>query len=91
MFICFPMTKRTRTVFRTAPNLGKSDTPLPRVSTEDSRRVSDVRRDATQSLYVDGPGECDIVERGKAVVDPVRVACRYLSKGSLARRQVVFV
>lgn len=50
----------TRTVLRTEPNLGKSDTPLPRVSTEDSRRARDVRRDATQSLYVDGAGECDI-------------------------------
>lgn len=53
--------ERTRTVLRTEPSLGKSDTPLPRVSTEDSRREREVRSDATQSLYVDGPGECDIM------------------------------
>lgn len=40
----------TRTVFSTELNLGKSATPAPSVSTELSRRVSDVRSDATQSL-----------------------------------------
>lgn len=42
-------TKRTRTVLSTDPSLGKSETPFPSVSTEDSRRLRDVRREATQS------------------------------------------
>lgn len=41
--------KRTRTVLRTVDRRGKSDTPVPRVSTEDSRRASEVRSEATQS------------------------------------------
>lgn len=41
---------RTRTVFKTELNLGKSATPVASVSTELSRRVRDVRSDATQSL-----------------------------------------
>lgn len=41
---------RTRTVLSTEARRGKSATPLPRVSTDDSRRVSEVRREATQSL-----------------------------------------
>lgn len=53
-----------------------------------------MRRDATQSLYVDGPGECDIVEREgrrEAVKYPGRVAGGYLSNVTLARRQVASV
>lgn len=44
--------KRTRTVLRMVMRRGKSETPLPRVSTEDSRKLREVRREVTQSLYV---------------------------------------
>lgn len=37
---------------RTLLRRGKSETPLSRVSTEDSRNLRDVRREETQSEYV---------------------------------------
>jgi hypothetical protein len=40
---------RTRTVLSTDDRRGKSCTPAPRVATDDSRKESDVRSDATQS------------------------------------------
>lgn len=41
--------RHTRTVLRTEDSRGKSATPLPRVETEDSRRETEVRSEATQS------------------------------------------
>lgn len=45
--------QRTRTVRRTDVSRGKSATPSPSVLTEDSRKESDVRSEATHSPYVD--------------------------------------
>lgn len=42
---------RTRTDLRTLIKRGKSETPSSSVSTEDSRNLSDVRSDETQSAY----------------------------------------
>ncbi len=39
----------TRTVLRTDDRRGKSCTPVPRVATEDSRKETEVRREATQA------------------------------------------
>ena len=47
------MERLTRTVLRTLTRRGKSDTPLSRVSTDDSRNLRDVRREETQSEYVE--------------------------------------
>lgn len=40
----------TRTVLRMVMRRGKSDTPFPSVSTDDSRKLRDVWSEVTQSL-----------------------------------------
>jgi hypothetical protein len=50
------MVTRTLTVFKTLSSRGKSDTPPSKVSTDDSRKLSELRRDETQSAYDAVPG-----------------------------------
>jgi hypothetical protein len=52
---------RTLTVFKALISRGKSDTPPSRVSTDDSRKLSELRREETQSAYDAVPGAEGVV------------------------------